>query len=419
MSASLLEEMCYRHNNEPTNTQAVKGVQIFVCSPRSSNTSRPISIHPLAQPPKLSASIQLLHPLHSPQLKQEARRNKIRKTSEQLRIQISPTAHIRPTQVQRDHFGESRWEHHRQPVQRQERRHFFQARNLSAQRTDARPVYCEGIISVSRQLADSTIQLTTQYRTADQREENQHAVPRRWDPNRKHRDRAGERNICRHLYPTKPVRYQPCRRPTNPSAQIEHRRQNPSLLLRKTSNLHRITRHTIQNHNIPQNIRKRARKQQQAIIPLEQMRRKPQLRRLDLRIAIANQRRPNQMAHQTTNPRDPQRPRQRKPPNHSIRRERKRNPPKPTPRARNPTCKTPPPQKPLRHNLHARRENRSHACADRGALREVQLPGLRGERRGDETRGHEDAAAGHDEFAAELAGQDCPEGAEEQGAAED
>ena len=46
------------------------------------------------------------------------------------------------------------------------------------------------------------------------------------------------------------------------------------------------------------------------------------------------------------------------------------------------------------------------------------MPGLRGEGRGDETRGHEEAAAGHDEFAAEFAGQDCPEGAEEEGAAE-
>jgi hypothetical protein len=52
-------------------------------------------------------------------------------------------------------------------------------------------------------------------------------------------------------------------------------------------------------------------------------------------------------------------------------------------------------------------------------LREVQLPGLGGERRRDEAGGHEDAAAGHDEFAAELAREDCPEGAEEQGAAED
>lgn len=149
------------------------------------------------------------------------------------------------------------------------------------------------------------------------------------------------------------------------------------------------------------------------------MRRKPQLRRLDLRIAIANQCRPYQIANQTAYPGNPQRPRQRKLPNHRIRRERKRNPPKPTPRARNPTRQTPPPQKPLRHNLHTRREDRAHARADGGALREVQLPGLRGEGGGDETRGHEEAAAGHDEFAAEFAGQDCPKGAEEQGAAED
>ena len=57
----------------------------------------------------------------------------------------------------------------------------------------------------SRQLREPSISLTAQYRTADKREENQHAVPRRWDPNRKHRDCAGERNVCRHLYPTKPV----------------------------------------------------------------------------------------------------------------------------------------------------------------------------------------------------------------------
>jgi len=143
MSASLLKEMCCRHDNDLTNEHAAKGVQILALSPRSSHTSRPISIHPLAQPPQISASIQLFHPLYSPQLKQEARRNKIRKTSEQLRIQISPAAHIKPAQIQCNHFGESRRKHDRQPMQREERRHFFQACDLSAQWADARPVYCE------------------------------------------------------------------------------------------------------------------------------------------------------------------------------------------------------------------------------------------------------------------------------------
>jgi len=47
------------------------------------------------------------------------------------------------------------------------------------------------------------------------------------------------------------------------------------------------------------------------------------------------------------------------------------------------------------------------------------MPGRRGEGGCDEAGGHEQAAEGHYAAAPDFAGQDCPEGAEEQGAAED
>ena len=66
----------------------------------TTHSSRPIPIHPLPQPAHLLAPIQFLKLLHPPQLKQKSRRHDVRNTRKNLRVQVAPAAHLRPTEIQ-------------------------------------------------------------------------------------------------------------------------------------------------------------------------------------------------------------------------------------------------------------------------------------------------------------------------------
>lgn len=60
------------------NTTKTEVIATLIILTFNAYTSRPVSIHPLAYSPQLSASIQLLSPLDPPQFKQEASRHNVR-----------------------------------------------------------------------------------------------------------------------------------------------------------------------------------------------------------------------------------------------------------------------------------------------------------------------------------------------------